>query len=152
MTERMERVTNKATETQVLRHLRACDSGFVPALSGRVSLQEYARKIVENAVRFEAWADGELIGLVAAYFDDATSGSAFITNVSVVPGWSGRGGGSALLSDCIDAARRSGMRSVVLEVGSGNERAIALYKKFGFVTGAPRGENIQMELVLTREA
>ena len=67
MSATLEYGTNRGTEAQIVEHLRKCDANFVPALSERVSLDEYARKIVEQAVRFEAWADGELIGLVAAY-------------------------------------------------------------------------------------
>ena len=148
----LEFSTNRATEAQTVEHLRKCDANFFPALSERVSLDEYGRKLVLQAVRFEAWVGRELIGLVAAYCNDAKSGTAYITNVSVVPGWVGRGSASALLSDCIAYARRGGFRRIALEVGFGNARAIALYEKFGFVAGAPKGEIVPMELIVEGEA
>ena len=152
MSATLEYGTNRGTEAQIVEHLRKCDANFVPALSERVSLDEYARKIVEQAVRFEAWADGELIGLVAAYCNDAKSGTAYITNVSVVPGWVGRGGASALMSDCIAHARKSGFRRIALEVGRENSRAMVLYEKFGFVAGEPREGIVPMELIVEGEA
>ncbi len=36
----------------------------------RVHVDRYAEKISQNAVRFEAWAAGELVGLVATYCND----------------------------------------------------------------------------------
>jgi ribosomal protein S18 acetylase RimI-like enzyme len=152
MREKARYGTNEGTEAQIVAHLRMCDAGFVPALSERIPLDEYARKIVRQAVRFEAWADGELIGLVAAYFNDANRETVYVTNVSVLPEWMGSGSASALLSDCIARARKSGFRRIALEVGLMNSRALALYGKFGFVAGEPRGESVPMELIIEREA
>lgn len=152
MKEKLQFGTNKGTEAQIVEHLRKCDADFVPVLSERAALDEYARKIVGQAVRFEAWADGELIGLIAAYCNDAKKETAYITSVSVVPGWLGRGCASALLSDCIAHARKSGFRRIALEVGRANSRAMALYEKFGFVAGGPTGRIVPMVLIVEGEA
>jgi putative acetyltransferase len=47
--------------------------------------------------------------------------------------WRGRGVGSALLARAIEWARDVGAHKVALEVWPHNERARALYEKFGFV-------------------
>ena len=47
--------------------------------------------------------------------------------------WRGRGVGSALLASAIESARAHGLHKVSLSVFAHNERAIALYQKFGFV-------------------
>ena len=151
MREKVRYGTNEGTEAQIVEHLRMCDADFVPALSERVPLDEYARKIVAQAVRFEAWADGRLIGLVAAYLNDSKRETAYITNVSVVPEWMGSGSASALLSDCIAYARERGFRRIALEVDRRNARALALYAKFGFVAGETGGESVPMELTIERE-
>ena len=39
----------RASETEIAAHLRACDGSFVPPLSGRVDVAEYAGKIAGNA-------------------------------------------------------------------------------------------------------
>jgi RimJ/RimL family protein N-acetyltransferase len=51
----------------------------------------------------------------------------------VADGWRGRGVGSALLEASIDWARAVGAHKVALQHWPTNERAAALYEKFGFV-------------------
>jgi hypothetical protein len=67
MNEAVEYLSNNASEAQIAGHLSRCDADFVPSLSGRVDINDYAKKIVNKAMRFEAWSGGELVGLVAAY-------------------------------------------------------------------------------------
>jgi RimJ/RimL family protein N-acetyltransferase len=47
--------------------------------------------------------------------------------------WRGRGIGSALLSQCIDAAKSRQAYKISLQVWPHNDAAIALYERFGFV-------------------
>jgi hypothetical protein len=82
--------STRPAQQQLLTHLHACDADFSPALSTRVHMGRYAEKINQNAVRFEAWAAGELVGLVAMYCNDHSTGVAFITHVSVLPIWQGQ--------------------------------------------------------------
>jgi RimJ/RimL family protein N-acetyltransferase len=51
----------------------------------------------------------------------------------VADGWRGRGVGSALLQAGIDWARSVGAHKVALQHWPTNDRATALYEKFGFV-------------------
>lgn len=59
-----------------------------------------------------------------------------ITNVAVDPAWWGRGVAAWLLLDAARAAPSQGARHLTLEVRVGNDRARALYSRFGF---APAG-------------
>jgi L-phenylalanine/L-methionine N-acetyltransferase len=52
--------------------------------------------------------------------------------MSVDREWRGRGIGSALLAEAFRWARWAGVEKVTLTVYPGNERALALYRKFGF--------------------
>jgi RimJ/RimL family protein N-acetyltransferase len=54
--------------------------------------------------------------------------------ISVQQAYWGRGLGSAILAGILESARQAGYRQVELDVVSGNDRAIALYRKFGFET------------------
>ena len=56
---------NTASTVQIAEHLLCCDPDFVPKLSERVDIPDYAEKIVNKATRFEAWSNGTLVGLVA---------------------------------------------------------------------------------------
>ncbi len=48
----------------------------------------------------------------------------------------GKGIGSAMLNELIDIAKEQGIEQLELEMIEGNERALSLYKKFGFETVA----------------
>jgi|APGre2960657468_1045069.scaffolds.fasta_scaffold186763_1 ribosomal protein S18 acetylase RimI-like enzyme len=113
-------------------HLRLCDVAFVPKLSSRVNIDEYAKKIIERSKRFEAWSEGELIGLVAIYCNSTETLSAFITNVSVIPGWHGNGIANNLMIHCMLEMKSLGFESIELEVGVENEIAIKFYLKHDF--------------------
>jgi len=97
---------NKAGAIQIAAHLRACDNMFVPPLSGRVDIDSYAKKIADKSIRFEGWVEGELVGLVAVYCNDGAAPFAYITSVSVLPQWGGRGIASQLVECCIDHGAR----------------------------------------------
>lgn len=140
--------SNRATVEQITEHLVRCDADFVPPLSGRIEMAEYAEKIASNAVRFEAWLDGTLIGLVAAYCNDRERRIAYITSVSVLREWAGKGIAARLMSQCAEYAKASGMRQISLEVASDNYPAIKLYEKSGFVAGKMNGMFVGMDLYL----
>ena len=55
-------------------------------------------------------------------------------SITVMRDFWGRGIGSRLMEMMIDFSRRSGISVVSLEVRADNERAVALYRKFGFET------------------
>ena len=133
MTTMLEYLSNKASPAQIAEHLSQCDAHFVPPLSARVNIEDYARKIARHATTFEAWSDGNLIGLVAAYCNDRGTRIAYLTNMSVSPDWRGRGVAGCLLSQCFHHAAAAGMRQVRLEVAKGSAPAIKLYKRCGFI-------------------
>lgn len=124
--------TQTATAKNISAHLKCCDSTFIPTLSSRLDINEYAKKICKNAQTLEAWADDELIGLVAIYSNSPDRVTAFITSVSVLPKWQGRGIATQLLADCILRMQMMGFAHIELEVGPNNKTAVALYSKQGF--------------------
>ena len=148
----LEICTNQADPEQIAKHLRACDASFTPPLSGRLEISGYAQKIADKANRFEAWAEGELVGLVAAYCNDTESRTAFITSVSILPGWQGRRVASQLVSQCIAYADRNGFRRIELEVSVQNTAAVRLYEKHGFLADTPCGQSVIMHLAIKKEA
>jgi 2-polyprenyl-3-methyl-5-hydroxy-6-metoxy-1,4-benzoquinol methylase len=85
--------------------------------------------------------NSELISLVAAYCNAPDKGTAFITTVSVLPDWLGRGIASQLIKNCVGHVRGLGFARIKLEVDGGNVPALALYRKLGFanvgVSGLP---------------
>ena len=137
---------NHASEAEIAKHLQTCDANFVPPLSNRVEINDYAKKIANMAVRFEAWSGGTLIGLVAAYCNDQENHIAYITSVSLLREWMGKGIAASLMSRCVEHVKASGMRQVSLEVASDNKLAIRLYEKSGFVAGKANAPFVSMNL------
>lgn len=137
-----------ANEKEVSGHLAECKDAFIPALDKKVNIAEYSKKIVENSVTFEAWANAELVGMIAAYFNDKNNHTGFITNVSLINEYSGKGIASGLLDSCIVFAKEKGFKEIVLEVNAASLPAIKLYKKKHFTETASRGDMKTMRLVL----
>jgi ribosomal protein S18 acetylase RimI-like enzyme len=137
---------NRSGTAEVAAHLRTCDASFIPLLSQSVDLDTYAAKIVARADRFEAWTDGRLAGLVAAYCNDPALRVCFVTSVSVVPDCQGHGIASRLLGACVAYARRAGFKHVELEVDGHNTAAAGLYRKQGFAAVGMRDDSLILQL------
>jgi len=122
---------NQATYEEIKDHLHQCSLSFRPALESRVDISEYSKKIIARANRFEAWKETRLAGLIAIYSNLADC-TAYITNVSVVPDFQGLKIAESLLTQAFSFFTASHCKTVELEVGADNIKAVQLYKKFGF--------------------
>jgi ribosomal protein S18 acetylase RimI-like enzyme/SAM-dependent methyltransferase len=149
MSELIEYSLNMASESQLVGHLQTCDADFVPPLSGRVEIRDYAKKIASKATRFEAWSGNTLVGLLAVYCNDEKNRIAYITSVSVLRAWNGKGIAVHLLNWCIEHATTLAMRQIRLNVSSDNTAAITLYEKCGFVPGETNPPFVSMNRYLT---
>jgi ribosomal protein S18 acetylase RimI-like enzyme len=125
---------DEANADDVAKHLKACNRAFMPPLSERLDIGEYAVKLAANATCFEAWSSNELMGLIAAYCNAADRSKAFITSVSVLSQQQGKGIAAELLGRCIAYIQKLGFHRIELEVNSENKAAVALYERFGFVS------------------
>lgn len=152
MTEDIEICVNRASGAELCEHLRTCDAAFVPPLSGRVIIEEYAAKIASAATRVEAWAGQVLAGLVAVYLNDQRKHVAFITSVSVREGYLRQGVAARLLEECIALAIARGFAAVELDVDATNEAALALYEKLGFARSADGDQGLRLRLRLPQDA
>ena len=140
----------KATEGEILDHLRACNAQFVPALDSRVNIEEYAKKLFEKAITFEAWNGTILAGLVATYFTDTSNGIAFVSDVSLLKEYQGQGIATILLNQCVDHARKNQFSEIRLEAGKNNTQAIALYTKLDFEEYGMQEDQLQLVLKLNQ--
>lgn len=61
-----------------------------------------------------------------------------ILGIGVLAAWRGQGVGKKLMQAALDAARDKGLTRVELSVNAANERAAALYRKFGFIVEGVR--------------
>jgi ribosomal protein S18 acetylase RimI-like enzyme len=136
----------KAGENEIFEHLKACDKNFIPALSNRVDLGSYSKKLFEKAVTFEAWEKKNLVGLLAIYLNDEENEIAYITNVSLLVQYSGKGIAMELMRHCIEFSRGNKFKKIILEVNKKNKDAIRLYEKFNFEVYDTKDEHLLMQL------
>lgn len=123
---------NTSVELDILEHLEKCDNLFTPPLSARIEISEYSKKIFTYAERFEAWKGDKLIGLVAVYCNNIKDRKAYITNVSILEKYQGKGIANSLMFYCIEHIKNKNFKSIELEVNADNISANKLYKKFRF--------------------
>lgn len=122
--------TKTASQDDIFLHLLDNDENFYPPLSERLDVKEFAEKIHDLAITFEAWDGNSLIGIVSVYCNRPVF--AFINHVCVSRIYKGNGIASKLISQCIEFARANGLEGVNLEVNPKNKAAISLYEKIGF--------------------
>ena len=142
---------NNASASQITAHLLLCDTDFIPPLNGRVVLHDYAEKISRNAIRFEAWSNGTLVGLVAGYCNDKEKRIAYITSVSVLKAWAGKGIATSLMGQCVTYVKALNLQKISLDVSSDNTPAIRLYTKIGFTASRTSAKHVTMNLYLEGE-
>lgn len=81
-----------------------------------------------------AEATGEVVGYVVAdTVPNHGRDLGHVKDIAVAPEHRGNGVGSTLLARALAALEASGVVSTKLEVRASNERAIELYRRFGFV-------------------
>lgn len=122
---------NKSIFFEVNDHLNRCAKNFTPILSDYVNINDYSRKIIQNATRIEAYHDDILVGLIAIYID-ITNKISFITNVSVLEEYTGKGVATILIKKAIQINALKKIDLIRLKVDSENLKAISFYKKIGF--------------------
>jgi GNAT superfamily N-acetyltransferase len=86
-----------------------------------------------DAATFVASRDGADVGLAVGAPHHEHEGDAGLYAVWVAPQARGSGAGSALVQAVVDWARAAGHGSLRLEVADGNEPAVRLYSRLGFV-------------------
>jgi putative acetyltransferase len=82
---------------------------------------------------FVAEVDGQVAGTAGFHPYPAPSAHAAGLGMSVHAAWQGRGVAGPLMETVLAAAKAQGLERIDLEVYSDNERAIRLYRRFGFV-------------------
>ena len=124
--------TNTATIANIVSHLKSCEESFFLDLESRVDIDEYSKKIKENAVLFEAWINDQLVGLLATYYNRIEDKTAYITNMSVSKKHQKMGIASMLMMQCIEYGLTRNFETIQLEVSANNINALQLYSKFDF--------------------
>jgi ribosomal protein S18 acetylase RimI-like enzyme len=140
---------NTSTLEDIKKHLYSCSNSFVPPLESYVDISKYSQKIFGFGIRFEAYNNNILIGLIALYVDKQEKTS-FITNVSVDPNFQKNKIAENLLSSCVGYLKENCYLEVTLHVNKNNTKAINFYKKHNFKEKGSLKNNLLMELEIQR--
>lgn len=120
---------NNAVEEAVER----LEMMLVPSLSERdVNLAQYAEKLCIHGRVWCHYDMGKPVSIIAGYFNDMTSQTAYLSMLAVAKEYQGKKLASSLLSEFEDYAIQKGMAYVKLEVRKHNTVAQNLYRKFGY--------------------
>ena len=141
--------TQQTTQSEIYLHLRDVDNSFMPFLSSMMDLENFSFKIYKNAIRFEAWHNQILVGLLSSYFNDTISKEGFINHIAVKCDYKQQGISKKLMTICINYAKERGFLSIKLEVSLENQLARKLYEDFGFEICEQSNSKIQMIKKLT---
>ena len=106
------------------------DVDFIKRIEENVEITSYSKKLAENANFIIAIKDNGTVACLAYYINQIKS-EIYIPYICVGVEYRGLGLGEMMLSDVCNYADQESM-SISLEVLENNNRAIALYKKFGF--------------------
>lgn len=77
--------------------------------------------------------NNEIIGYIAYYRNDFDNYNAYISTVVIKKEYRGMGIGKSLLRKVISDCESHGFTTIKLEVDNNNDKAIFLYKSFGFM-------------------
>jgi diaminopimelate decarboxylase len=101
--------------------------------SKRLWRRRFRRSWTESGATIMAVAGARVIGSLHVTRESGGNSHVAALGMSVDDEWRGKGVGAALMSEAIRWARSVGVEKVSLSVYPHNTRAVALYRKFGFV-------------------
>jgi ribosomal protein S18 acetylase RimI-like enzyme len=106
----------------------------------KIEVEDYVKKIAENAVVLNYYKNSNLIGFIAYYANDSSKKNAFLTMLMIDKSSRGLGLGKLLLNSSISDLSNQGFLNYKLEVLKKNTKAIKLYLSYGFIIEEDRGD------------
>ncbi|MDD2494719.1 MAG: GNAT family N-acetyltransferase [Tissierellia bacterium] len=123
---------NESKSSDIENHLIKCSTDFMPPLETYIDIASYAIKLEKLAYRLEAWVGEELISLVACYLNNDETKEGFISNVSTLNSYQGKGIAKSMLDCLFKYATQKKIKTLSLEVYKYNNKAIDFYTSIGF--------------------
>lgn len=114
---------------------------FPVPLNAKVNVTVYAEKLITNGVVLLAHGSNEIVGLAGGYANDVKHRTAFLSVIAVSQSTRGSGLADRLLDEFELKAKACGMVSCELETHVTNSRALAFYRRHGYInqgSGATR--------------
>lgn len=135
----VERSGNISLE-ELKQSLREIDHDFVPSLSERVNIDEYAERMLSRAkFLIERDQNAVIKGIVAVYVDEEKSPNGFITHVATHKDYRNQGVAKRLVTRTMDYCRKAGKTGI--DLCTYNPVALSLYQKMGFEVVSQSSDN-----------
>lgn len=117
---------------KLLTHLKKIDRFLPTPLSARVSLKEFAEKVISKGNVLTIEEKDEIVSAILFYANDTAEKNAYITLLGTLPEYQGKGHGNILMNAMEEKAKLNGMKKVHLDTDIINTKAIAFYSKNGY--------------------
>lgn len=117
---------------KLLTHLKKIDKFLPTPLSARVSLEEFAEKVMEKGNALVVEENDEIASAILFYSNDTTSKNAYITLLGTLPEYQGKGHAGALMKAMEEKAKLNKMEKIHLDTDINNTKAISFYSKNGY--------------------
>lgn len=130
----------RLTQHEIRALLVSLDPAFVERLAETINVEDYCRKLSDNAFFEIAESNGDVVGAVAFYENPSTI---YITYVCVSVAQRQKGIACQLM-DSVCRYADGQQKPVSLEVRVSNERAMKIYEKAGFAVKSTNGEKFFM--------
>ncbi len=127
----MIRLATQHDEAKVRDCAEQAYARYIPLIGKRPAplLSDFGAQIRDGLIHVAEADEGSFQGFIVFYQTDQ---SFLLENVAVLPAWSGKGVGRALIAYCEDAARRVGALSVRLYTNAAMVDNVALYARLGY--------------------
>ncbi len=141
---------NKASLEQIYEILNITSNDFIPPLSARVDICDYGAKIKSKAVCFEAWDDNRLIGLVACYYNNTETYEGYLTHISLLQTYCGKGIAKQLMANCMNYGIANSFKSIRLEASKKNKKSLMFWRCLRFQQIACNGNSLYFRKYLVQ--
>jgi ribosomal-protein-alanine N-acetyltransferase len=135
-----------------LRDLIYSQKQLVQSIQKKLNIEEYIFKLTSFATIIPFYTGTVLNAFIAYYSNDELKQNAFLTIIVVDKNSRGEGLGKLLLETSIKDLISKGFKNYQLEVQISNEKALELYKKYGFKIVKVSEESYFMNLDLIQYA
>jgi 1-aminocyclopropane-1-carboxylate deaminase/D-cysteine desulfhydrase-like pyridoxal-dependent ACC family enzyme/GNAT superfamily N-acetyltransferase len=111
--------------------LNDIEGDFIPPMSKRISIPDYAQRLHDKAELLIALSGDEVVGLVGFYCNDQTRKNGYLSILGVKKEFRRSGIGTKLLQTAIDTIKETGIEKILLETVVAELKA-PFYAKHGF--------------------
>ena len=123
-TSALERVTTFVLENE---HL------LPDPLSLHVDIRSYCQKLLERGRVFVDEENEMIQGVCMGYINDTTTFISHLQVLLIMTSAQHKGAGRQLVGHFIEESKKAGMRETLLTCDLDNKRALAFYRRFGFI-------------------